>query len=261
MSEKYWVPAIERANRVLKEISQHPDQLRLIDLSKKLEINKSSLFSLLNTLETLGWVVKASDDTYNLGPTLGMFNSMYLSQFNLIQSFYKEADKSVSKINEPIQLGVLDNKDVVYLGKVNSESNVRLVTDPGMRFPAYASAIGKVQMIQFSKEELMKLFSDIDWVKKTAHTTSDLNDLYDKVKTAKVNGYAVENEESAIGFHCVAAPIYNFENQIIAGVSFSMPTDSWETKFDVAKKEILDLASRLSKLAGYSNNVTQEKVL
>lgn len=261
MSEKYWVPAIERANRVLKEISQHPDQLRLIDLSKKLEINKSSLFSLLNTLETLGWVVKTSSDTYNLGPTLGTFNSMYLSQFNLIQSFYKEATQSVSKINEPIQLGILDDKDVVYLGKVNSKSNVRLVTDPGMRFPAYASAIGKVQMIHFSKEGLVNLFSDTDWVKKTAHTTSNLAELVDKVCMAKVNGYCLENEESANGFHCVAAPVYNFENQIIAGVSFSMPTASWEVKFDAAKEEILDLASRLSKLAGYANNITQEEAL
>ena len=254
MSEKYWVPAIERANRVLKEISQHPDELRLIDLSKKLEIHKSSLFSLLNTLETLGWVVKASSDTYNLGPTLGMFNSMYLSQFNLIQSFYKEAAKSVSKINEPIQLGILDGQDVVYLGKVNAKSNVRLVTDPGMRFPAYASAIGKVQMINFSKEELQKLFSDTEWIKKTAHTTSSINVLYDKVRMAKANGYSVENEESALGFHCVAAPIYNFENQIIASVSFSMPTDSWEVKFEEAKNEILNLATRLSELAGYSNS-------
>ncbi|WP_260287136.1 IclR family transcriptional regulator [Peribacillus aracenensis] len=258
MSEKYWVPAIERANSVLKEISQHPDELRLIDLSKKLEINKSSLFSLLNTLEILGWVVKTSSDTYNLGPTLGTFNSMYLSQFNLIQCFYREASKSVSKINEPIQLGVIDNKDVVYLGKVNAKTNVRLVTDPGMRFPAYASAIGKAQMIHFNKEELAKLFSDVDWDKKTIHTTSNLNELYDKVRMAKAKGYSVENEESALGFHCVAAPIYNFEHQIIASVSFSMPTDSWEVKFEAAKDEILNLASRLSRLAGYSGNTTQE---
>ena len=186
---------------------------------------------------------------------------MYLSQFNLIQSFYKEAAISVSKINEPIQLGILDNKDVVYLGKVNSESNVRLVTDPGMRFPAYASAIGKVQMIHFSKERLVNLFSDTEWVKKTVHTTSNLADLYDKVRMAKTNGYSVENEESATGFHCVAAPVYNFENQIIAGVSFSMPTDSWKVKFDVARDEILSLASRLSKLAGYSNNIAQVESL
>lgn len=260
IKKKYWVPAIERTNNILKEISKHPNQLRLIDLSKKLEINKSSLFSLLNTMETLGWLIKIDNDTYDLGPTLGSFNSMYLSQFNLIQSFYQEAEKSVLKINEPIQLGVLDSKDVVYLGKVNAKSNVRLVTDPGMRFPAYASAIGKSQLIHYSKDELAERFSGQEWTKKTEHTTSNLNELYDKITLAKSNGYFIENEESALGFHCVAAPIYNFEDQIIASVSFSMPTDSWEEKFEQAKDEILLLASRLSHLAGYSKEVVQNEV-
>src|SRR5699024_991861 len=91
MKGKYWVLAIERANLVLKEVSLHPEQFRLIDLSRKLEINKSSLYSLLHTLEHLGWIVKSSEATYSLGPTLGSISSMYLSQFNIVQSFYKEA--------------------------------------------------------------------------------------------------------------------------------------------------------------------------
>lgn len=253
MEKKYWVPAVERANNVLLEISKSPNQLKLIDISKKLDINKSSLFSLLNTLEVLGWIVKTSSDTYKLGPSLGRFSSAYLSQFNLVQNFHKEAEKSVLRINETIQLGILDEKDVVYLGKVNSSNNVRLVTDPGMRFPAYATAIGKVQMLEWENDYVYQMFKDTDWELKTKFTTSSVEDLVLKIEDAKQKGYVVENEESAIGFHCVAAPIYNHENQIIAGVSFSMPTDSWNDKFENAKKEIIDLATRLSMLAGYSN--------
>lgn len=234
------------------EISKHPNKLKLIDISKKLYINKSSLFSLLNTLEVLGWIIKSESDTYKLGPSLGRFSFAYLSQFNLVQNFHKEAEKSVSKINETIQLGTLDEKDVVYLGKVNSSNNVRLVTDPGMRFPAYATAIGKVQMLEWEKDYINQIFKDTDWQMKTKFTTSSVEDLVSKIEVAKQKGYVVENEESAIGFHCVAAPIYNHENKIIAGVSFSMPTDSWKDKSEDAKKEIIDLAKRLSKLAGYS---------
>lgn len=247
------MPAVERANNVLLEISKYPNELKLIDISKKLDINKSSLFSLLNTLEVLGWIVKSGSDTYKLGPSLGRFSSAYLSQFNLVQNFHKEAEKSISRINETIQLGTLDEKDVVYLGKVNSSNNVRLVTDPGMRFPAYATAIGKVQMLEWEKGYINQMFKDTDWELKTKFTTSSVEDLISKIEDAKQKGYVVENEESAIGFHCVAAPIYNHENEIIAGVSFSMPTDSWNDKFENAKKEIIDLATRLSMLAGYSN--------
>ncbi|HZH61270.1 MAG TPA: IclR family transcriptional regulator [Metabacillus sp.] len=257
MKEKYWVPAIERADLVLKEISKKPHQLRLIDLSKKLELNKSSLFSLLNTLEYLGWIVKDGGDKYSLGPSIGAFSSAYLSQFNLLQSFHKEAELSVAKVNEHIQLGVLQKENVVYLGKVEGDSGVRLVTDPGMQFPAYASSIGKIQLIQHTKQELEKIFPPGEWEKKTPYTTSNLDELFEKVQQAKQNGYAIENQEAALGFHCVAAPIYSHENKIIAGVSFSMTTSSWEVKKEEAKKEIIQLANRLSQLAGYTGESKQ----
>ncbi|WP_028392489.1 IclR family transcriptional regulator [Bacillus cihuensis] len=255
MTEKYWVPAIERADKILKEIGEFPNQLRLIDLSKKLEINKSSLFSLLNTLEMLKWVIKEDGDTYTLGPAIGGFSAAYFKQFNILQSFYKEAGSSVALINEHIQLGVLEEDNVMYLGKMEGDSRVRLVTDPGMRFPAYASAIGKIQLIQYSKEKLSKLFQSTNWERKTPYTISNIDDLYANIQKAGKNGYAIENQEASLGFHCVSAPIYNFENKIIAGVSFTMMSNSWETKQEAARDEIIKLASRLSRNAGYTGDL------
>src|SRR5699024_2614914 len=113
-----------------------------------------------------------------------------------------------------------------------------------------ASAIGKSQLINLNKNELKLWFLNSKWEKKTIHTISSIDDLYKSVNKARKKGYAIENEESALGFHCVAAPIYNLEEKIIAAVSFSMPTSSWEEKFDKAKDEILRLSSRLSNLAG-----------
>ncbi|EKN71640.1 IclR family transcriptional regulator [Neobacillus bataviensis LMG 21833] len=256
MKEKYWVPAIERADKVLKLIGEYPNQLRLIELSKRADINKSSLFSLLNTLETLKWVTKEDGDSYSLGPALAAIGSSYFRQFNILQSFYKEASQSVSKINEHIQLGILDEGDVVYLGKMEGDSRVRLITDPGMRFPAYASAIGKIQLTPCSKTELEEIFPD-QWESKTPFTISNIDALYENVQEAKRNGYAIENQEASLGFHCVAAPVYNFENKIIAGVSFTMMTSSWEQKKDAAREEILQLASRLSQLAGFTGEQKQ----
>ena len=53
LDDKYRVPAIERAHLILKEISLHPGELKLIDLSRTLAINKSSMYSLLLTMENL----------------------------------------------------------------------------------------------------------------------------------------------------------------------------------------------------------------
>lgn len=249
--DKYRVPAIERADMILQAIVENPNQLRLIDMAKNLGINKSSLFSLLNTMEKLDWIVKGSGDCYSLGPSLGSISAAYFKQFNILDSFYAESVSSLKKINEHMQIGILQGGNVVYIGKVRGDSRVQLVTEPGSRFPAYSTSIGKIQLSHFSKEELRELYPEEPLEPKTPYTITSIDKLYENVSEAKKNGYVEEHQESAEGFHCVAAPVLNYENKIIAGISFAMTSNSWEHKGEEAREEIIALAKRLSKHAGH----------
>ncbi|NHC42843.1 IclR family transcriptional regulator [Bacillus sp. MM2020_1] len=253
MESRYRVPAIERASIILNQIAKEPAKLRLIDLSKSLDINKSTMYSLLTTLEFLGWIVKGNGDTYSLGPSLGALSAAYFRQFSILQSFYLEAYKSVNKIEENIQLGILDGKKVIYLAKEEGNSPVRLLTDPGMSFPAHATAIGKVQLSQYTFDQLQELYQETELESVTPNTVTDLNVLSEQLEIAKQQGYICETQEAVPGFFCVAAPIYNHENKIIAGVSFTMLESSWNVKQDAAREEIINIAQRLSKQAGYVN--------
>jgi IclR family KDG regulon transcriptional repressor len=255
MTERYWVPAIERTDHVIALIAKEPGKYRLIDISKLLNINKSTMFSLLNTLETLGWVIKEKGDTYTLGPTLGGYSAAYFRKFNLLQFFYREAPKSVKKINETIQLGTLHGNNIVYLAKEESDSLVQLVTDPGMQFPAHATAIGKIQLIQYSYQQLQELFTDKELYQMTPYTIKNIDALWQQLETAKQTGYICEEQESSLGFYCVSAPVYNYENKVTHGISFTMLKNSWTTKKEIAAMEIVDLAKRLSAHAGYDQKL------
>jgi len=252
MKEKYWVPALERSDLILKQISQNPNTLRLIDLVEATSINKSSMFSLLNTMEKLGWIVKGKGDTYSLGPSLGSVSASYFRQFNILESFFIESEESVKKIGEPIQLGILEGSEVIYLARKDAASKIRLATDPGSRFPSYASAIGKVQLTKYNHDELKTLFKEVNFEKKTQYTIENINSLITKVDEYRENGYATEVQEGAVGFCCVASPVYNHEGDITAAVSFTMLEMDWEEKKESATKEIGRLADSLSKLAGYN---------
>ncbi|WP_462410402.1 IclR family transcriptional regulator [Neobacillus sp. Marseille-QA0830] len=251
MDKKYWVPAIERAENILDIIANKPNQYRLIDLSNTLKINKSSLYSMLNTLETLGWIKKERDDTYSLGMRMGILGALYFSQFDLIGTFSTEAVTSVNKLNETFQLSVLDGTDILYIAKKEGTSPVRLATDPGMKFPAHATAMGKVHLSKYSVEQLQALYAGKELEPKTAQTVKTLQELWEQMTPLKENGYILEDQEAVEGFTCVAAPIRNVENEIIAAVSVTMPVSHFEMKQEQAKKEIVDLARRISHRAGY----------
>lgn len=247
LSEKYWVPAIERTNLVLGLIASKPGKHRLIDISKSLNINKSTMFSLLYTLETLGWIIKEKGDTYSIGPTLGGYSAAYFNNFNILESFHKEASQSVKAINETIQLGTLHGTNIVYLAKEESDSRVRLVTDPGMQFPAHATAIGKIQLTQYSYDEFYSLYANKELEQPTPYSVNNMEELWEEIEAAKQRGYICEEQEAALGFYCVSAPIYNFENKLLYGISFTMMESGWKTKKEKAIEEIIDLARRLSR--------------
>ncbi len=248
--KKYWVPALERANTVIEEIANSPHQLRLIDLSNRLEINKSSMFSLLHTLETLGWVTKDKSETYALGSVLGFLGTTYLNQFNILETFANEARKSIEQVDEHIQLGKLIGSDVFYIGREEGSSPVRLVTDPGTRYPAYASAIGKIQLSKFNYEELKAVYPEGEFERKTEFTVRNVDELWKQIEHAKKDGFVIEEQEGAQGFYCVAAPVFNQSNEIEYGVSFTMTEHSWKNKKTLAMEEIIKLANKLSENGG-----------
>ncbi|UFJ41391.1 IclR family transcriptional regulator [Brevibacillus humidisoli] len=252
MQKKYWVPAVERADAILHLLAAEPSQLRLMDLSNRLGIHKSSMFSLLHTMETLGWIVKEKGDTYSLGPSLGALSASYFRQFSILESFYLEAVSSVKRVDETVQLSILDGRDIIYLAKRECAGPVRVVTDPGMRYPAYATAMGKVQLSQFSYDQLKTLYPEPKLEAKTPFTVKDVDQLWQQLEQIRGQGYGSEQQEATPGFYCVAAPIFNHENRIIAAVSFTMLENRWLEKSELATTEIIDLARRLSTHAGHT---------
>lgn len=251
MEKKYWVPALERGTAILTLIGENPGQLRLIDISKTLDINKSSLFSLLNTLSCLGLICKDKSDTYSLGAKLGSLGTLYFRQFDLLEQFNIESQSSVDKINETIQLSILDGTDIIYLGRRDANKPIRISTFPGTRFPAHTTAMGKILLSQFSYEQLHALFPGAQLEPKTPYTVKTLADLWQQIEFIHQTGYIIEFQESTIGFSCVAAPIYNSGKKIIAAISATLLESHQNENHEKALTEILHLSHRLSALAGY----------
>ncbi len=251
MEKKYWVPAIGRADNILNLIAYRPNQYRLIDLSNELKINKSSLYSLLNTLETLGWVKKGKDDTYSLGMRFGVFSALYSSQFDLIGTFSEEAATTVNNLDETVQLSILDGVDILYLAKKEGSSPVRVATDPGMKFPAHATAMGKVLLSKYTFNQMKDLYEGRRLEAKTPYTIKTLEELWAQIALLDEQGYIKEYQEAVENFFCIAAPVKNQEDEVIAAVSVTMLTTSWEKKQKEAEQEIVDLAKRISLHAGF----------
>ncbi|MBP1154544.1 MULTISPECIES: IclR family transcriptional regulator [unclassified Paenibacillus] len=247
MEKKYWVPALEKANDVLQTIAEQPSGLKLIELSKHLGIHKSSMFSLLNTMEALEWVVRESDGTYSLGSRLGYIGNAFFKQFSLIDRFRKEASITKHVIKETIQLAKLEGREVLYLAKEEMPSPVRLASEPGIKLPAHATALGKAMLAFQGHSELEELFTTEELEPcLTPHTIKTREELFHQLAQIRTEARAFDLQEAVMGFCCVAAPVYGTGEKVIAAISCSMFQHEWEEKRELAKEEISALAKRLS---------------
>ncbi|MBJ6363846.1 IclR family transcriptional regulator [Paenibacillus sp. GCM10012307] len=249
MEKKYWVPALEKATRILELVAENPHQLKLIDLSRRLDINKSSMFSLLNTMEELRWISKDKGDTYAISSFFGLIGSGYFRQYDLISLFRQEAFRTKSAIGETIQLAKLEGSDVLYLAKEEASSPVRLASDPGMRLPAHSTALGKVMLAFFDDSEIHRLYPQETLSQATTNSISTKESLLQQFRQIRESGMAYDLQEAVIGFSCVAAPIMGTSGEVIAAVSCSMPQHQWEVKQEQASREIQSLAQQLSQCA------------
>ncbi|GIQ66617.1 transcriptional regulator [Paenibacillus cisolokensis] len=247
MAEKYQVPAVLRANEVLRLIAAEPARWKLMELSRRLNVNKSSMYAMLTTLERMRWVDKLADDTYALGSAMGEFGGAYFRQHDYIAAFHREAGVAKRRIGETFQLGKLEGREVVYLAKEEADTPVRLASSPGMRFPAHATALGKAMLAGLPEETWLSLYPDGEPLRRvTPHSLPSRDALFAELRAAAAAGVAYDLQEGVLGFCCVAAPVVDSEGRVIAGVSCSMTVHEWERKQQQAEAEVREVAKRIS---------------
>jgi DNA-binding IclR family transcriptional regulator len=247
MDKKYWVPALEKANDIVHALAEAPSSLKLIDLSRRLDINKSSMFSLLNTLETLEWVVREDDGTYSLGSKLGLLGSAFFKQYSVIDMFRKEVASVKQQLGETIQLAKLEQREVLYLAKEEGASQVRLASEPGMKMAAHVTALGKALLAYQPAAVFGALYAEeLLAPTPTPHTIRTKSQLAAELDTIRRKGCAFDLQEAVTGFSCVAAPIFDAQGQPVAAISCSMIQHVWEEKQQLAQQLICEMAKRMS---------------
>ncbi|MFC4776271.1 IclR family transcriptional regulator [Paenibacillus sp. GCM10023252] len=245
MDRKYWVPALERANLVVQAIAAEPSKLRLIDLTAATGINKSTMFSLLHTMETLGWVNREKGDTYSLGAAFAYLGNAYFSGINLVELFMQKSGAAVERLGETVQMAKLDGSHIIYLAKKEAPSQVRLLSEPGMRLPAYSTAMGKMLLSHLEDAEVILLHKEVSFKSYTDRTVASAEELLAQLAVIRKQGFSTDEEEFAPGFSCIAAPILNRSGAAVAAVSFTLPSQQWETKRETAAREIQRLAGEI----------------
>ncbi len=248
------VKAVDRALVLLScYLDAENERLGVTELSNKVGLHKNNVFRVLATLEFKGYVEQTRrTEAYTLGPKILELGLIFKYQVGLIKPAKPVMEKIAKKHNETVYLGVLRDIYAIYIEEVRSTRSVQVVSRIGSRIPAYATAIGKVQMASLPPEEIDRLLSENDITPFTENTICEPQALKEHLAKVAEQHYAFDIEEFQEDVRCVAAPIRDYTKMVVAGLSISAPRDRMSPeRMEELSKAVQEGAMEISRNLGY----------
>ncbi|MGD9569772.1 MAG: IclR family transcriptional regulator [Sedimentibacter sp.] len=244
------VQSIDRAVAILECFTENKRELKLSDIALMLDLNKSTVHGLLNTLKYHGFI-EQDDITqkYRLGTRFIVYSDLVINSMDVINISYPVIEKVCEKIEESVHIAMLDKSEVVVIEKRECNKSIKTSTKIGARIPAYSTADGKVILCYLEKGKLKESLPRI-LKKLTPNTITDKQQFSEMLIEIKNNGYAVDYEETVQGLICVAAPIFDYTGSVRYSLSTTCPTvrmteDKIKEYIQILKKAANEISCRI----------------
>jgi DNA-binding IclR family transcriptional regulator len=251
--DKYIVPGLERGLLLLCEFSRRNRTLTAPELARRLALPRSTIFRLLTTLETMGFVTRSGNE-YRLGMSVLRLGFEYLASLELTELGQPLLARLCDRLNYPSNLVVRDGRSIVYVAKVSPPSVFSSAVNVGTRLPAHATVLGRILLEDLSLAELRELYPEDHLEQFSPCTPKTVIELFDMVQADRQRGF-VSGEgffESAIS--TVAAPVRDQSGQIVAALGVTIPTTQIaHVNFNELLLQVRRSADELSRLLDYNS--------
>ncbi len=251
----YAVPPVERAFKVLRCIASGDELRNMTASARALDISRTTLIRLVATLEAERMIERTRDGAgYRLGLGLAGLAAQALFSADIVEL----ADPLLGQLAETLglsaHLGVLDGRDVLYVGRrtpnLHLVSNVRI----GSRLPAHATTLGRIILAHRPSDEVQRLYVGIRLKAATDKTPTTLAALLRQLERDRATGLAWSSSNFEIGISSVAAAVFDHTGAVVGAINVTGPTGNFESgprRIAAIEHAIRAAANDLSRRLGY----------
>ncbi len=223
------IQSLDRGLMILEAVAKSKSPVPLADLREMLDINRSSVFRLANTLRRRGFLTNPSgSNEYVIGPTAWRLFRNY--DWSMLVSFCRHHLQLLSKeTGETSHLGVREGKQALFIAHQTGHSQVISVSGrTGEFMPLYCTAHGKALISDMSEAGMRAVFGDSGFGNKTFEkhtetTAGNIEELLAACAKVRLTGYALDDGEYYPEIRCLAVPIRDNTGEIVAAIGVSAP--------------------------------------
>ena len=220
---------LAKALDVLTMLGENESNMSVEEIAKRLDIPESTVYRLLKTLETRGFIEREARGSITLGYAV----------LNLARDTYEKRDRQLSVIAVPVmeevthkicETSLLSVRSGIYstcLRSVPCKERIRFVADERRLIPVHQGSAGRA-ILAYENEKI---------IEQTLRSVSDNEErelVQKRIKETKAWGYAVscgEYDEDTLG---IAVPIFDIHEHVYASLAVVGP------EFRIRRKSIAD---------------------
>ena len=214
-----------RAFAMLEFIVRRAAPVSPIEIAEGLDLPKPTAYRLIDNFERQGFLQRQfGSKRVTVGPRLTDL------AFDILRASVQYAPRRmilesiVREVGETCNIGALEANEIVYLDRVEAKHwPLRLQFGIGSRVPLHCTAIGKLFLAFLPDSQRKSLLDNIDLESLTPATITDFARLGDELAAIRRDGLSIDREEYLLGVVCCAAPIFNRNGDIRAGVAIQAP--------------------------------------
>lgn len=214
------VPAVDRAIQILNIFESGEETLGVSDISRRLDLNKSTVYEILNTLAHHDFLER--DDAtkkYRLGASLFHLGNMVGARLNLSDVARPFVRDLCAQVDETVILGTPTLDDHILIVDVaEPELDMKITASVGRRLHHSAGAPGKIFHAALPRHELAELLARKPLRPFTSRTLTAPEAYIETLEEVRRAGYAVDDEEYLEGVRAVAAPVLDRSGLVVAAL-------------------------------------------
>lgn len=253
-ADRYNVPALERGLRMLCEFSRENRTLAAPELARRFKLPRSTVFRLLSTLETLGFIERTEGGReYRLGLAVLRLGFEYLASLPLNELGLPLLERLSQQTQQPCNLVVRDGRSIVYVARVSPPSPFLSAVNVGTRLPAHATVLGHVLLGDLSLPELRQLYPEERLEAFSASTPRTTVELFDAVQAQRQRGHVLSQGYFEPNICTIAAPVRDHSTRVMAALGMTMNTARiQDDQIGTLVAQVRETADELSALLDYA---------
>ena len=212
---------IVKISAILGAFGHGHRELGLNEMTRRTGLPKATVFRLVSEMTRCGLLARSGTD-YALGPRLFELAQLVPGRRDLREAALPFLEDVYVSTRETVHLAILDGLEVVYVERLAGHRSSRTPSSVAGRLPAHCTATGKALLAHAGSETTERIIA-AGLTPRTPFTIVRADGLRRELETVRASRFAVEREETRLGFASVAAPVFGRNNRSVAAISVTVP--------------------------------------